>query len=246
MMCRSGWQGKVPGWLVCQPFGMATTYLITGANRGIGLEYATQLRARGDTVIATCRDVDKAAELQSTGAEVLALDVTSEQSIADLGKVVSGRAVDVLINNAGVSSTSKSLADCTQEELARVLLVNSIAPILVTKAVLPALQKGTTKLIVHISSQLGSIANNTGGSSYGYRASKAALNQFNRSLSAELAPEGFHTLCMHPGWVRTDMGGPHATLSAQESVRSMLSVIAKARDVASGSFLNFDGKPLPW
>lgn len=225
---------------------MANTYLITGANRGIGLEYATQLRARGDTVIATCRDVEKAAELKATGAEVMGLDVTSEPSIAELGKALSGRAIDVLINNAGVSSTSKSLADCTQEELAKVLLVNSIAPMLVTKAALPALKKGNGKLIVHISSQLGSIANNTGGSSYGYRASKAALNQLNRSLAAELAPEGFHTLCMHPGWVRTDMGGPNATLSTEESVRSMLGVIAKAREVASGSFLNFDGKPLPW
>ncbi len=225
---------------------MAQTYLITGANRGIGLEYATQVRARGDTVIATCRDATKAAELKATGAEVTELDVTSEQSIADLGKFLGERAIDVLINNAGVSSTSKSLADCTQEELARVLLINSIAPILVTKAVLPALKKGTGKLIVHISSQLGSIANNSGGSSYGYRASKAALNQFNRSLSAEFAPLGFHTLCMHPGWVRTDMGGPNATLSTEESVKSMLAVLAKAREVASGSFLNFDGKPLPW
>lgn len=222
------------------------TYLITGANRGIGLEYATQLRARGETVIATCRDVDKAAELKATGAEVLALDVADEQSISDLGKKLEDRAIDVLINNAGVSSTSKSLADCTKEELAKVLLINSIAPMLVTKAVLPSLKKGSTKLIVHISSQLGSIANNTGGSSYGYRASKAALNQFNRSLSAELAPLGYHTLCMHPGWVRTDMGGPNATLSTEESVRSMLGVISKAREVASGSFLNFDGKPLPW
>lgn len=225
---------------------MASTYLITGANRGIGLEFAKQLRARGDTVIATCREVEKAAELKATGAEVLALDVASEASIAQFTKGLNERGIDVLINNAGVSSTSKSLADCTQEELARVLLINSIAPMLVTKALLPNLKQGTRKQVVSISSQLGSIANNTGGSSYGYRASKAALNQFNRSLSAELSPQGYHTLCMHPGWVRTDMGGPNATLSTEESVKSMLGVIDTARDVASGSFLNFDGKPLPW
>jgi NAD(P)-dependent dehydrogenase (short-subunit alcohol dehydrogenase family) len=225
---------------------MAATYLVTGANRGIGLEFAQQLRARGDIVIATSRDVEKATDLKATGAEMLALDVASEAAITEFAKGLGDRGIDVLINNAGVSSTSKSLADCTQEELARVLLINSIAPILVTKALLDNLKRGTRKQVVSISSQLGSIANNTGGSSYGYRASKAALNQFNRSLSAELAPLGFHTLCMHPGWVRTDMGGPNATLSTQESVTSMLGVIDKARDVASGSFLNFDGKPLPW
>ena len=105
---------------------------------------------------------------------------------------------------------------------------------------------GSKTHLQQLRKHVGSIANNTGGSSYGYRASKAALNQLNRSLSAELAPLGFHTLCMHPGWVRTDMGGPNATLSPEESVRAMLGVIDKARDVASGSFLNFDGKPLPW
>jgi NAD(P)-dependent dehydrogenase (short-subunit alcohol dehydrogenase family) len=100
--------------------------------------------------------------------------------------------------------------------------------------------------VCNITSQLGSIGNNTGGSSYGYRASKAALNQMNRSLAAELAGEGFKCLAVHPGWVRTDMGGPNATLSVEESTRQILSTIGRAGAAENGGFFNFDGERLPW
>lgn len=225
-----------------------TTYLITGASRGLGLEFARQLAAKGNDVLATARDPKRAEALAALGPKVrvLTLDVSAPASIAALGGQLEGLGVDVLINNAGVSSTSKSIEHLEAEELQRVLFINGIAPMLVTRAVLPALRRGMGKTIVHITSQLGSIANNTGGSTYGYRASKAALNQFNRSLANELSPQGFTSVAIHPGWVRTDMGGPSAHLSPQESVSSMLATIAKLKSTDTGAFLNYDGTGLPW
>lgn len=223
-----------------------STWLITGANRGIGLEFVRQLAARNQRVIAVCRNPQAAAEARTIAARTLAADVSNEASLAALAAELGGEPIDVLINNAGVSSETRTLADCTAERLASVLTVNAIGPILTTRALLPRLRDSKRRLIVHISSQLGSIANNTGGSSYGYRASKAAINQLNRSLAAELAPDGFTCLAMHPGWVRTDMGGPNATLSPQQSVASMLGVLDAATPAQNGAFLNFDGTVLPW
>jgi NAD(P)-dependent dehydrogenase (short-subunit alcohol dehydrogenase family) len=125
-------------------------------------------------------------------------------------------------------------------------MVNSFAPILVAKAMLANLRAGHRKTIVNISSQLGSITNNTGGSSYGYRASKAALNQLNRSLSNELASERFTCAVVHPGWVRTDMGGSNADLTTEQSVASMVRVFDAFTPARNGSFLNYDGTTLPW
>lgn len=233
---------------------MSMTYVVTGANRGLGLEFVRQLVARGESVIATTRSIEKADALRAVGGQsgrvqVIALDVTDQESIAGLGSRVEaagGRAVDVLINNAGVSSTSKSVTQLDAAEMQRVFMVNSIAPLLVSKALLPQLRLGARKRIVQITSQLGSIANNTGGSTYAYRASKSALNQLNRCLANELAPEGFTCLAVHPGWVRTDMGGPNAHLSPEESVRAILKTIDEATIANNGAFVNYDGATLPW
>src|SRR5690606_22411454 len=135
--------------------------------------------------------------------------------------------IDVLINNAGVSSAGKKLESLDAAELQHVMMVNAIAPVLVARALLPNLRAGRRRLIVNITSQLGSIANNTGGSSYGYRASKAALNMLTRSMANELRGEGFTCIAVHPGWVKTDMGGEEAPLAPEESARDLLALIGR-------------------
>lgn len=225
---------------------MPNTYFVTGATRGIGLEFARQLSARGDEVLATARDPKNAGELTTFPLSIGGLDLSDAISIEGIGEAMAGRPLDVLINNAGVGSHTKSITDCTADELQRVFLINSTAPMLVAKALLPSLRLGKRKLIVSVSSQLASIANNTGGSSYAYRASKAALNQFNKSLANELAPEGFTCVVVHPGWVRTDMGGPNAPILPAESVKKLLALIDRLTTDDNGKFFNNDGSTLPW
>jgi NAD(P)-dependent dehydrogenase (short-subunit alcohol dehydrogenase family) len=228
---------------------MSQTYVVTGASRGIGLEFVRVLAARGDRVVATARNPGAAKDLAGVqgSVRIVALDVSDSASIKGLHERVGAGAVDVLINNAGVASRgSKHLADLDAAEMTQVLMVNSIAPMLVARELVGNLRSGPRRTIVQISSQLGSIANNTGGSSYGYRVSKAALNQLNRSLANELRPEGFTCAALHPGWVRTDMGGSAADLTVQESVSHMLQVIDGLSPELSGMFLNYDGTPLPW
>jgi NAD(P)-dependent dehydrogenase (short-subunit alcohol dehydrogenase family) len=226
------------------------TYLVTGANRGIGLEFVKQISAKpGAVVIGTTRS---AATLTADagslrGVRWVDLDVSDWGSIETLPERLGGvDAIDVLINNAGVSSPARLLADVTGPEFERVFRVNTFAPLLVTKALMPRLSAGGRKLIVNITSQLGSIANNTGGSTYAYRASKTGLNQLNASLANELRSAGFTCLAVHPGWVQTDMGGKQATLTPETSVRHMLGVIDRAEPGMSGRFFNYDGAALPW
>jgi NAD(P)-dependent dehydrogenase (short-subunit alcohol dehydrogenase family) len=225
---------------------MAETVMVTGANRGIGLEFVRQYIARGDRVIAAVRKPSDAGALSSMGVKVVGLEASDEKSIEGLGEALRGQAIDVLINNAGVSSETKSLAACNQAALVRDFTINSISPILVTRALLPCLRVGTRRLVVSITSKLGSIAQNTGGSAYGYRASKAALNMLNMSMANELKPEGFTCVVMHPGWVKTDMGGKEAPLTPEQAVSSMIQVISGLTMKESGSFRNYDGGVLPW
>src|SRR5437870_3048800 len=156
---------------------MPHTYLITGANRGLGLEFARELSARGDQILATAREPEKSTDLARLVHGMLPLDLADAASIAKLSGLVGDRAIDVLINNAGVSSDSKSIEKLDGAELQRAFTINSIGPMLVTKALLKNLRAGSRKTVFNITSQLGSIANNKGGSTYGYRASKAALKQ---------------------------------------------------------------------
>src|SRR5262249_39989846 len=154
----------------------STTYLLTGANRGIGLEFAKQLSRRGkDTVlITTARKPEEAKDLARLGVEIIPLDASSEASIAGLSGRLAGLAIDVLINNAGVGSDEATLDKLSLAELQRVFMINSFAPMMIAKAVAPCLRSGGRKVIFNVTSQLGSITNNKGGSSYAYRASKAA------------------------------------------------------------------------
>jgi NAD(P)-dependent dehydrogenase (short-subunit alcohol dehydrogenase family) len=220
------------------------TWLITGAGRGIGLELARQLRARGDDVIGTVRG--DAGALQEIGARVEVLDVADPAAIEALGERRRGEAIDVLVNNAGIGRFGGAVADLSAEELHRYMAVNAIGPVLVVRALLPSLRAGAGKKIASITSLMGSIADNGSGGAYGYRASKAALNMLNASLALELRREGFTCLVLNPGWVQTDMGGAHAPTPVDVSVRGLLAVIDGATPEVTGRFFDHDGKPLPW
>lgn len=224
----------------------ANTVLITGANRGIGLELAKQFEEKGYTVIGTVRNPDTAEKLKSLGVRVEQLDVTHPESVASLVKKLKDTPLDILINNAGIFlGRGDKLQDLDFAEVEETFSVNSIGPLRVTHALLPNLMKGKEKKIVNISSQLGSIKNNTGGM-YAYRASKAALNQINRTLSLELGPEGFTCLVIHPGWVQTDMGGSMATYTPVKSVQGIISVITQTNQNSNGKFYDLHGNELPW
>jgi NAD(P)-dependent dehydrogenase (short-subunit alcohol dehydrogenase family) len=221
------------------------TWLVTGGNRGIGLAFARELARRGEHVIATARDPEKASDLEKTGARVERLDVSDAASIAGLAGRLGETPIDVLIHNAGRGGGASSIEKVDQGELAAFFAVNSVGPMLLTRALLPNLERGRRRTVVGITSGLASIALCNGGW-YGYRASKAALNMFHRTLAAELARERFTCVVLSPGWVKTDMGGPGATLSPETSVRGMLEVIDRLTPKESGGFFDYKGAEQPW
>lgn len=221
------------------------TVLITGANRGLGLEFARQYVAAGWAVIATARNPATATELSALDVKVLPLDVTQRDSIASLASALNGHGIDMLINNAGIFPRVNTLSEIDANDYERTLMVNTLGPALVTQALLENLRKGENKRIINITSQLASIENN-GGRFYGYRESKAALNMFTKTLGAELGPEGFIALAIHPGWVRTDMGGPSANLSPEESVTGMRAVIDNVTAEHNGTYHDYNGNQVPW
>lgn len=223
----------------------APIVLITGANRGLGLEFARQYAAAGWTVIGTARRPAQADELRALNVEILALDVMDEDSIAALAAVLEGRAIDMLINNAGIFPRVSEISKVDANDYRQTLMVNTLGPALVTQALLPNLRQGKRQRIVNITSQLGSIERNSGGF-YGYRESKAALNMFTKTLAAELGPEGFICLAIHPGWVRTDMGGQNANLSPEESVSAMRVVIDNVTADDNGTYRGYSGDPVAW
>jgi len=223
-----------------------TTVLITGANRGIGLECARQFAAKGYRVIGTVRDPADASELSAVADRVEPLHVTDATSVAALAHLLSGVPIDMLLNNAGVFDNNDLTVDTVDfAVMEHTLAVNTLGPLRVTQALLPNLRAGKRRTILNLSSQLGSIADSS-GRWYAYRASKAALNQINKTLSAELAPEGFICVVLHPGWVRTDMGGASATYSPQESVGGLIAVIEQLGPSDTGRFYDFKGAPIPW
>lgn len=228
------------------------TYLVTGTNRGIGLEFVNQILARGDTVLATCRDIDKADDLRELAEnnerlELFELDVLDEEDRNNFPKRLAGKAIDVFINNAGIyGPRGASFGKVDGEEWAQVLWVNSIAPILLTQVLIDNFRKGRAKKLVYITSKMGSIDDNSGGGQYIYRSSKTALNAAVKSLSIDLADAGFAVGLLHPGWVQTDMGGPNALIDTQTSVSGMLGVIDSLDTEKSGQFFNYDGQIIPW
>ena len=220
--------------------------VVTGANRGLGLEMARQLASAGYGVVGTARKPAEAEELRALGVEVRQLDVTDDASVAALAEALGGRAVDLLVNNAGIYPRESGLASLDLDDVKLAFDVNALGPLRVTRALLPNLREGHGKKIVHVSSSMGSIASNGRGGSYAYRASKTALNSFNKTLSIELAGEGFVAIVVNPGWVRTDMGGPNARLTPEQSVAGLLKVIAGLEPGDNGRFFDHSGEELPW
>lgn len=228
------------------------TLLLTGASRGIGFEFARQYSAEGWRVLATCRRPEAPGQLgalatRSAGTvSVHRLDVASPEQIAALAGGLADLELDLLINNAGVYPESHPLGGIDFEAWEEAFRVNTIAPVRMAEAFLPALLRAPSPVIVNITSKMGSIADNTSGGCYGYRASKAALNALNKSLAIDLAGEGFTCVVLHPGWVRTEMGGAAAPLEARESVAGMLRVIDELDPSRSGQFIDFEGEQVPW
>ena len=222
------------------------TVLITGANRGIGLELARQYAEAGWRVIGTARKPDQANALTGIGAEAMALDVADQTSVERLAHALTDQPIDVLINNAGRQPLFWSLADIDFDEFETVLRINTIGPVRVVRALLPNLRAGALRKVINVSTNLSSMAGNDEGGFYVYRESKAALNMFTRSLAAELGPEGFTCIVLHPGWVRTDMGGPDASLDAKESVVGIRRVIDDLRPTDNGSFWTYAGERMEW
>ncbi|HKE14831.1 MAG TPA: SDR family oxidoreductase [Kofleriaceae bacterium] len=223
-----------------------STWLVTGANRGIGLELCRQLAARGDEVIATAREPDGADELRGLGVRVEPLELRDQDSADRLARALEGAALDVLVNNAGRGGAGPGIGELDWEIIADHFAVNAIGPMRVAQALLPALRRGRARKIAHLSSDLASIGGNLSGGYYGYRSSKAALNMMNRSLAHELRPEGFICLALHPGWLQTDMGGPRAPVPVADGVARVLRVIDSAGPGDSGKFVSYSGAELPW
>lgn len=224
----------------------AMTALVTGANRGIGLELVKQLKAQGHQVIGTARKPAQATELQALGARVLQLDVTDGASVTAMADALEGQPIDLLINNAGIGGhTADSFEDTEFDQIGLTFDVNSLGPMRVTQALLPNVLASKQKKVVHISSIMGSIETNQGGY-YGYRASKTALNMLNKSLALELQDRGVTAVVLHPGWVKTRMGGPGAAITTDVSVTGLLTVIAGLGTADTGRFLDYQGNELPW
>ena len=227
--------------------------LVTGANRGLGLEFARQYAAEGWQVFAACRSPDKAGELKKLETDsggrvrVLPMDVMNVASVKAAAGVIGTQPIDVLLNNAGVMGPRNDrMGSIDYTAWARVLDANTLGPMRVVEAFVGNVAKGSQKKIVTITSGMGSLEDNTSGGAYAYRTSKAAVNMVVRSLALDLAPRGITCIVMNPGWVRTDMGGPRGTLAPAESIKAMRSVIADLRPDDSGKFLNYTGKPYPW
>ncbi|WP_094561195.1 SDR family oxidoreductase [Synechococcus sp. 8F6] len=219
------------------------TFLVTDANRGIGLEYCRQLQQRGERVIAVCRT--PSPELEALGVRIEAgVDLTREAAVADLVDRLAGLPLDGVILNAGVLEAT-SLEHLDPDSLRRQFEVNALAPLRLTHALLPQLQRGS-KLVL-MTSRMGSIDDNTSGGSYGYRMSKVALNMAGTSLAIDLKPRGIAVAILHPGLVRTRMinFNPQG-ISPEESVRGLLARIDALTLDNSGSFWHANGERLPW
>lgn len=227
-----------------------TTALITGANRGVGLALTQQYAAEGAEVIACCRDPERGNALKELAASskgrirVMQLDVAEQVSIASLKRALHDQPVDILINNAGISGLSVNQIE--PDGWMKTLRVNALAPMLIAQSLRDNLGRGSEKKLVAISSNFGSTSG-AGSGSYAYRASKAALNNGMRGLSRDWAPDGILVAILHPGWVRTDMGGREvAFISPEESARGLIRRIAELTPANSGTFQDYRGVAIRW
>ena len=225
------------------------TVLITGANRGIGLEFVREYAADGWRVIAACRKPAKAKDVEQVNGDVTlrALDVADPDSVATFVDETKGEAIDVLINNAGVYlDRNIPFGRLDYAGWMTSVQVNALGPVRIAEALADAVAASNRKLMVFLSTQMASIAENAAGGAYAYRSSKAALNAAVKSMATDLKPRGVACLLLHPGWVRTDMGGKNATLEVRDSVHGMRRVIDGFGIERTGSFLRYNGEPVPW
>jgi NAD(P)-dependent dehydrogenase (short-subunit alcohol dehydrogenase family) len=230
-------------------------YVISGANRGIGLEFVRQLLARGDTVEAGTRAPAEASQLASLAREsggrlrIHSLDVSDTNSVRSFAATVGEAPVDVLINNAGISGKWPPLPETDFDDIGRTMEVNALGPMRMSAALLSAVLKSGTRKIIHLSTRLASMAENTHvgfygapGGAYAYRMSKAALNALMRTMAVDFRGQGLITVLLNPGWVQTEMGGKMAPLRPEESVQGMLRVIDGLTLDSTGRFLDYQGK----
>lgn len=221
---------------------------IIGANRGIGLAFVRSYAADGWRVHATCRDPDQAADLHAVDGDVHIhrLDVTDEKQAAEVVRAID-KAIDVLIHNAGIyGPRSSPFGELDAAAWAQVLRINAIAPLKIAEAFIDQVAAGERKTMAFLTSKMGSIGENSSGGSYFYRTSKAALNAGVRSLAHDLAGRGVKAIVLHPGWVKTDMGGPSALITPAESVEGLRKVIDNLTPAQSGRFWNYDGTEIAW
>ena len=221
---------------------MSKTILITGGNRGIGLELAVQFKKQGHEVIVTCRKPSH--ELSVHKIDTLSeIDVTNEKSLEKMTKALSPNSLDIIINNAGILH-SNSLQNINIDEIRAQFEINSLGPLRVTQALLPIL-KDNSKVGI-ITSRMGSITDNTSGGSYGYRMSKAAANMVGVSLAHDLRPRGIAVALLHPGYVRTEMTHYSGLIDPPESAAGLIKIIDELTLENSGLFWHTDGTVLPW
>ena len=227
--------------------------LITGASRGLGFELAKQYAVEGWRVIACCRKPEDAIALKKLApsardmVSVVAMDVADNDTVRNAALTLKDAVVDILINSAGIAGVpQQSTGQIDYASWARVLDVNTMGPLRVLEAFTDNLARSERRLVVTITSGMGSLADNTSGGSIAYRSSKAAVNMVMRSAAIDLAPRGITCVLINPGWVKTDMGGPDATLSPQQSVSAMRRLIETLGPNDSGKFYNYDGREYPW
>jgi len=217
-------------------------YVISGGNRGIGLELVRQLATRGDDVVVACRAASP--ELAALKVEVHeGVELTDDNAVAGFAKALAGREVDVLINNAGLL-TNEALVDMAFERMTRQYEVNALAPLRLSLALLPLMSEGAKVALV--TSRVGSLADNSSGGNYGYRMSKAAANMAGVNLAIDLKERGIAVVMLHPGYVRTGMTGGRGHIEAGEAARGLIARIDAATLAGTGTFWHAEGYELPW
>ncbi len=224
--------------------------LITGANRGIGLELVKLYADRGDTVLACCRNPSEASALEkvSGAVEVLEVQVSDGASVAALARTLAGRPVDILINNAGTMGPAperQNVQSMDFEGWAETFEVNTLAPVRVMQALMPNLKASGDPRLVTITSQMGALSLDM-PVAYAYCSSKAALNKFMKMAALELGREGINVCVIHPGWVQTDMGGPNADITPRESAEGIVRTIDGLNADNNGSFWTWKGEVHGW
>lgn len=228
------------------------TVFITGCNRGLGLGFTKVALMRGMRVIGSCRNPDGARDLWELQTDykdrfrIFGMDVTEESSVeAAIKQLPSDTVVDILINNAGLLLEGElPLKQVDMEGVMKSMQVNAVAPMIVTRTLLPMIKVAQTPIIANMSSLMGSIEDNKSGRYYSYRMSKAALNMFTKCLANDFP--NIISVSLHPGWVKTDMGGANAPLNVLDSCQGLMNVLLQLKKADSGKFIDYSGKRLPW